>query len=111
MPGEIKTQARFLVGEALAVAPIAHDGKRGTARGTLTCVFAEQRDLGRGAFRALGVVDRRTDRRDQACATRVDRIERAGADQRFDRPAIDGALVDAATEFEKIAERPAGGAR
>ena len=38
----------------------------------------------------------------------VDRIERAGAHQRFDHAAVDDALVDAPAEIEQVLERPVG---
>ena len=62
--------------------------------------LAEQRHLRRGALGLL--VEHRADRSDQAGAACIDGVEGAGADQRFDRAAVD--LVDAPAEVEEIVE-------
>jgi hypothetical protein len=57
------------------------------------------------------MVERGADRREQACAPRVDGIESAGTDQRLDGAPIDAALVDAAAKIEQVGERTHGAHR
>ncbi len=54
------------------------------------------------------MIERGADRREQACAPCVDRVEGAGTDQRLDGAAIDAALVDASAEIEQVGERALG---
>ena len=70
----------------------------------LVAVIAEERNLRRRALGLLGLLERNPDGSEQARAPRVDCVERAGTDQRFDRAPVHGALVDAAAEVEKVSE-------
>ena len=51
------------------------------------------------------MLERGADRGQQVCAAFIDRVERACANQRLDRAAIDAAFVDTPAEIEQIAKR------
>jgi hypothetical protein len=107
VPGQVEAERRLFVGEPLGLGPIARRDQR-ERRALL--LFAEQRHLRGGRFRLVRLGQRDADRSEERRAARVDRVERAAADQRFDRAAIDDALVDAPAEIAQVAERAAGGA-
>ena len=61
--------------------------------------FAEEAHLARLALGLLGGLVRASRGCEQARAVRIDRIEGAGAHQRFEHAAVHQALVDAAAEI------------
>ena len=89
MPGQVEAERRLLVREALGVGPVArrHERDRGPRR-----FLAEQRHLRGARLGALRRVERDADRCEQRGASRLDRVERAGSDQRLDHAAVDGRL-------------------
>ncbi len=109
MPGQVEADRGFLVLQPLGVGPVAR-GDEADGR-VVRRLFAEQRDLRRVGRRALGGLERDADRRQQRGAARLDRVERAGAHQRFHGAPVDRALVDAPAEIEEIAKRAARRAR
>src|SRR6266567_9305835 len=105
MTRQIEAQARLLVGQALAVDPLPGFDQLRSSRRVLVGVIAKERDLRGGSLGFFGELQRGTNRREQARPPLVDRVERAGTDQRLDRAPVDGALVDAAAELEQIDKR------
>ena len=104
MSGEIEAQARLFVGKAIVVAPLARLDQLRLRGSVLVAVIAEEGNLRRRALGLLGLLEHNSDGSEQARAPRVDRVEGASPDQRFDRAPVHGALVDAAAEVEKVGE-------
>ena len=86
---------------------------RRDAEGLLHHAAAEQLRLAAGSrlARAVRQGQHAVDRRHGAGAVRLQRIERAGRDQRLDGAAVDQLGVDPAGEIGKVRERAAGAAR
>src|SRR5436309_1577432 len=66
--------------------------------------LAEKARLRCGALGLLGRFQRAPHRGEKTRALRIQRVERAGAHQRFDDAPVDHALVDPPAEIEKVGE-------
>ncbi|SMG02914.1 titin [Burkholderia singularis] len=103
MAGQVKTERGLLLLQPALVVPRRLVDERVRMRGLVAHV--EEPGLQRIRFRLIGRLHRERHRCDQLRAVRVQRVERAGSDQRFDRAAVDHAPVDPHAEIKQIGKR------
>ena len=110
MARQVEAERHLLLRQALGFASTR--ASQPVARRRAAAFLAEQRHLRRRRLRARSPASSATPTDASSDdAPRIDRVERAGADQRLDDAPVDDALVDAAAEVEQVGERAARLAR